>query len=75
MPDAKARKTAIITGSNSGIGLGIARALAASGHNLVINSFTDRDEDHNLATKIAENMVSARFILRRICLRPTSAAP
>lgn len=63
MPDAKARKTAIITGSNSGIGLGIARALAASGHNLVINSFTNRDEDHDLATKIAEKHgVSAIYI-------------
>ena len=47
-------KTAIVTGSNSGIGLGIARSLAAGGLDVVINSFTDRDEDHALAAEIAE---------------------
>ncbi|QKV19851.1 3-hydroxybutyrate dehydrogenase [Oricola thermophila] len=46
-------KTAVITGSNSGIGLGIAHALAAEGHNVVINSFTERDEDHALAEEIS----------------------
>ncbi|MBJ6135550.1 3-hydroxybutyrate dehydrogenase [Ochrobactrum sp. Q0168] len=54
MTDATARKTAIVTGSNSGIGLGIAHALAAAGHNVVINSFTDRDEDHALARMLGE---------------------
>ena len=39
-------KTAIITGSNSGIGLGVARELARSGADVVLNSFTDRPEDH-----------------------------
>jgi len=46
-------RTAVVTGSNSGIGLGVAHALAAEGHNVVINSFTDRDEDHALAGEIA----------------------
>ena len=56
-------KTAIITGSNSGIGLGVARALAAEGADIVLNSFTDRDEDHALAEEIAKaNGVSARYI-------------
>ena len=56
-------KTAVITGSNSGIGLGIARYLAKSGANVVLNSFTDRDEDHAIATRIAEETgVSARYI-------------
>ena len=46
-------RTAVVTGSNSGIGLGVAHALAAEGHNVVINSFTDRDEDHALAGDIS----------------------
>ena len=35
-------KSAVITGSNSGIGLGVAEALAAAGCNVALNSFTDR---------------------------------
>lgn len=56
-------KTAVITGSNSGIGLGIARELARAGADVVLNSFTDRDEDHALAADIAaETGVAARYI-------------
>lgn len=56
-------KTAIITGSNSGIGLGITWALARAGADVVLNSFTDTEEDHALAAKIAEETgVSARYI-------------
>ncbi len=47
-------RTAVITGSNSGIGLGVAKALAADGANVVLNSFTDSDEDHALAREITE---------------------
>jgi 3-hydroxybutyrate dehydrogenase len=47
-------KTAVITGSNSGIGLGIAKELAKAGADVVLNSFTDREEDHALAAEIAE---------------------
>ncbi|MFP1645518.1 3-hydroxybutyrate dehydrogenase [Pontitalea aquivivens] len=56
-------KTAIITGSNSGIGLGIARELARAGADVVLNSFTDRPGDHALAQALgAEFGVNARYI-------------
>ena len=56
-------KTAVITGSNSGIGLGVAWELARAGANVVLNSFTDREEDHALAKEIAkETGVEARYI-------------
>ncbi|HEY0274531.1 MAG TPA: 3-hydroxybutyrate dehydrogenase, partial [Paenirhodobacter sp.] len=58
-----AGKTAVITGSNSGIGLGIARELAAAGADVVLNSFTDRDEDHKLAADLGREFgVAARYI-------------
>jgi 3-hydroxybutyrate dehydrogenase len=56
-------KVAVVTGSNSGIGLGIAKTLAAQGAHVVINSFTDDDADHALAAKIAaEHEVKAAYI-------------
>lgn len=58
-----AGKTAIVTGSNSGIGLGIAQRLAKAGADIVLNSFTDRPEDHDLAaTLAADHGVQARYI-------------
>jgi 3-hydroxybutyrate dehydrogenase len=56
-------KTAVITGSNSGIGLGVAEALAAAGADIVLNSFTDRPEDHALAADLGtRHGVAARYI-------------
>ncbi|MEM1079516.1 MAG: 3-hydroxybutyrate dehydrogenase [Pseudomonadota bacterium] len=56
-------KTAVITGSNSGIGLGVAWELARAGADVVLNSFTDRDEDHALAAEIAAATgTTARYI-------------
>ena len=56
-------KTAIVTGSNSGIGLGTARELARAGADVILNSFTDRDEDHKLAADLAREFgVKARYI-------------
>ncbi len=58
-----AGKTAVITGSNSGIGLGVARELAKAGANVVLNSFTDREEDHALAVEIAKVCgVEAKYV-------------
>ncbi len=54
---------AVVTGSNSGIGLGVARELARAGAQVVLNSFTDTPEDHALAEEIASTHgVSARYI-------------
>ena len=41
-----AGKLAVVTGSNSGIGLGVAKELAKQGADVVINSFTDRPEGY-----------------------------
>jgi 3-hydroxybutyrate dehydrogenase len=58
-----AGKQAVITGSTSGIGLGIAHALAAAGANVVLNSFTDRPEDHAIAAELAaQHGVQARYL-------------
>lgn len=58
-----AQKTAVITGSNSGIGLGVARALAGAGADVVLNSFTNDDADHALAASIGTEFgVNARYI-------------
>ena len=46
-------KTAIVTGSTSGIGLGIARALAQQGANIVLNGFGDRSEIEALTAKLS----------------------
>jgi 3-hydroxybutyrate dehydrogenase len=47
-------KNAVVTGSTSGIGLGIARALAKDGANVVINGFGDQAEIEKERTGIAE---------------------
>ncbi len=46
-------KTAVVTGSTSGIGLGIARAFAAQGANVVLNGFGDRGAIEELRAALA----------------------
>ena len=56
-------KTALITGSNSGIGLGVAQEMARAGADVIINSFSDSAADHAIAADIAAEFgVSARYI-------------
>ena len=56
-------KSAVVTGSNSGIGLGIAIELAKAGADVVLNSFTDRTEDHALAAKLSlAHGVAVRYV-------------
>jgi 3-hydroxybutyrate dehydrogenase len=46
-------KTALVTGSTSGIGLGIATALAGRGANIVLNGFGEAAEIEKLRAKLA----------------------
>ncbi len=55
-------KTAIITGSTSGIGKGIARRLASEGANVVINSYREHDDTADILAEITSSGGEAVFI-------------
>src|SRR5437773_2854041 len=48
-------KTAVVTGSTSGIGLGIAEALAKKGANIVLNGFGDKAEIERLRARLTDS--------------------
>jgi 3-hydroxybutyrate dehydrogenase len=52
-------KRALVTGSTSGIGLAIARALAAEGAELVLNGFGEADEIAKLTAELGASHVGA----------------
>src|SRR5207247_9641674 len=55
-------KTALVTGSTSGIGLGIAKVLAAQGANVILNGFGDAKEIETIRRAIAaDSGVQVRF--------------
>ena len=55
-------KTALVTGSTSGIGLGIATALAGRGANIVLNGFGDAAAVETLRAKLAtDHGVTVRY--------------
>jgi 3-hydroxybutyrate dehydrogenase len=55
-------KTALVTGSTSGIGLGIADALAAKGANVILNGFGDAAAIEALRAKLAaDHGVTVRY--------------
>ena len=65
-------KAAVVTGSTSGIGLGIAGALAAAGADLMINGFGEAAEIKKLREELAAaNGVRVAFSARISPSQPT----
>jgi len=66
---AVAGKVSLVTGSTSGIGLGIAQALAAAGSEVVLNGF-GKPEDADAQEKIASEFKVRCPIRLRTCRSP-----
>lgn len=54
-------KSAIVTGSTSGIGLGIAEALAAAGAHVMLNGFGDADEIKTHVARLKGHGIDVRY--------------
>jgi 3-hydroxybutyrate dehydrogenase len=63
-------KLAVVTGSTSGIGLGIARALAAEGCRIVLNGRHENDETERLRREIGETSGAPAGFRRADMSRP-----
>ena len=55
-------KTAVVTGSLSGIGLGMAKALSSAGPNIVLNGFAPEDEIARTEKELTNEHSKAKFI-------------
>jgi 3-hydroxybutyrate dehydrogenase len=67
-------KNAVVTGSTSGIGLGIARALAAQGVSVMLNGFGDKGEIETIRAGIAKEFGVQAHYSPADMTRPTEIA-
>ena len=65
-----ANKTALITGSTSGIGQGIAEIMAENGFNIVLNGFGDKDIIADLQAKWFDDIFVNIELTKLIYLSP-----
>lgn len=75
MPDCRPMhgQVAVITGSTSGIGLGIARAFAEAGANVVLNGLGRADEIERTVTELAEHDVTVEYDPANLLLGESAA--